>query len=126
MKRPQLISAGSLNRMLQAAKEALGRRDLQQSIELLERAHRLDPANSKILLQLGRTHALCYQFAKAENCFERAVRVAPNKVEILAAAGRHAVADRSIVQRYSRHQRLIAFAVRRGECVRRACRRMLP
>ena len=89
MKRPQLISAGSLNRMLQAAKEAWERRDFEQSIELLERANRLDPANSKILLQLGRDHALCYQFADAENCFEKAVRVAPNKVEILAAAGRH-------------------------------------
>ena len=87
MKRPQLISAGSLNRMLQEAKEAWERGDFQQSSELLERANRLAPANSQILSQLARNHGLRYQFAEAESVFERAVRVAPNKAEVLTAAG---------------------------------------
>jgi tetratricopeptide (TPR) repeat protein len=88
MKRPQLISPGSLNRMLAEADEAWQRRDFQQSIELLERASRLAPANTRILLRLGQYYGLRYRSADAERCFEKAVRVAPNKAEILATAGR--------------------------------------
>jgi tetratricopeptide (TPR) repeat protein len=87
MKRPQLISPGSLNRMLQAANEAWGRCDFQQCFELLERASRLDPANSRILLQLGQQYGLRYDYAAAERCFEKAVRVAPKKTEAMATAG---------------------------------------
>jgi len=88
MKRPQLVSTGSLNRMLQAAEEAWKRKDFQQNIEFLERATRLEPANAGILLQLGRVYGLRYDYAAAEHCFEKATRVASNKTEALAAAGR--------------------------------------
>jgi tetratricopeptide (TPR) repeat protein len=88
MKRQPLMAPGSLNRMLQAAKAAWARSDFQQSVELLERASRLAPANSGILLQLARGHALCCQSADAERCFEKAIRLAPNKAEMLATAGR--------------------------------------
>jgi len=88
MKRPQLISPGSLNRMLQAANEAWERRDFQQCFDLLERASRLDPANSRILLQMGQQYGLRYDYAAAERCFEKAVRMAPGKTETLAMAGR--------------------------------------
>lgn len=91
MKRPQMVSPGSLNRMLQAANQAWGRGDFQQSIELLERASRLDPANSGILLRLGLWHGLRYDYAAAERCFEKAVRVSPRKTEALADAGRFSV-----------------------------------
>lgn len=77
--------------MLAGADEAWQRRDFQQSIELLERASRLAPANTKILLHLGRSYGLRYQSADAERCFEKAVRIAPNKAEILATAGRMAI-----------------------------------
>jgi tetratricopeptide (TPR) repeat protein len=104
MKRPQLISPGSLNRMLAGADEAWQRRDFQQSIELLERASRLDPANSRILLHLGRSYGLRYRSADAERCFEKAVRVAPNKAEMLAAAGRMAAetGNHQMAERYFR------------------------
>lgn len=75
--------------MLQAAEEAWKRRDFQQNIELLERASRLAPANPAILLQLGRSHGLGFDYAAAEACFERAIRVAPRKTETLIAAGVH-------------------------------------
>jgi len=89
MKRPQLVSKGSLTRMLQAAEEAWRRKDFQQNIEFLERASRLDPANSEILLQLGRMYGLRYDYANAERCFERVVRFAPRKTETLALVGVH-------------------------------------
>ena len=88
MKRPQLVSPGSLNRMLQAANEAWSSCDFQQCLEQLERASRLDPANARILMQLGQSYGLRYDYAAAERCFEKAVRVAPNKTEALATAGR--------------------------------------
>ena len=104
MKRPQLISPGSLNRILADADEAWKRRDFQQNIDLLERASRLDPANSRILLQLGRSYGLRYQSANAERCFEKAVRIAPNKAEILATAGRLAaeIGNYPIAERFFR------------------------
>src|SRR5271170_8527834 len=88
MKRQSLVSKGSLARMLQAAGEAWNRKDFQQNIEILERASRLDPANSGILLQLGCAYGLRYDYAAAERCFEKATRFAPKKTEALAAAGK--------------------------------------
>jgi tetratricopeptide (TPR) repeat protein len=91
MRRLQLVSAGSLKQMLQAANEAYKRRDLQQSIELFERASRLDPANWRLRLHLGHIHGCNFDYTAAERCFEQAVRIAPNKTEALATAGRSAI-----------------------------------
>jgi tetratricopeptide (TPR) repeat protein len=88
LKRPTLISKGSLSRMFQAAGESWKRCDFQQSIEIMERASRLNPSNCGILLDLGRMYGLRYDYAAAERCFERAIRIAPNKSEALIAAGR--------------------------------------
>jgi tetratricopeptide (TPR) repeat protein len=97
MKRPQLVSAGSLNRMIQAANECCKRGDLQQGIEIFERASRLDPANWRLRLQSGRAHGFNFDPAAAERCFEQAVRIAPCKTEALATAGRLAI-------EFGRHQ----------------------
>ena len=87
MKRPHLISQGSLNRMLNDVDVTWMRGDYQKSLELLERASRFDPANVRILLNLGQRYGFRYQIANAELCFERAIRVAPNKAEVMAMAG---------------------------------------
>lgn len=87
LKRQALVSQGSLSRMVQAADEAWERRDFQQCFEQMERASRLDPANAQILLMLGQRYGLRYDYAAAERCFEKAVRVAPRKTEVLATAG---------------------------------------
>jgi len=88
LKRKSLVSAGSLNRMLQAADDSYKRGDFQQSIEILERASRLDPANGELLFLLGRVHGMNYDYAAAERCFEQAIRIAPDKREALATAER--------------------------------------
>ena len=104
MKRPQLIAPGSLNRMLQEANEAWGRCDYQQSFELLERASRLDPANTRILMQLGQSYGRRYDYAAAERCFDKAVRVATRKAEALATAGQLCAdfASHQLAERYYR------------------------
>jgi tetratricopeptide (TPR) repeat protein len=89
LKRRTLVSQGSLNRLLQAAEQAWHQKDFQQNLELLERASRLDPANPNILLQLGRMHGLCHDYAAAERSFERAIRVSPRRTESIALAGAH-------------------------------------
>ncbi|SPE61847.1 Sulfotransferase [Verrucomicrobia bacterium] len=89
LKSHPLVSQGSLSRLLQTAAEAWNRLDYQRSIDTLERAARLDPANAAIHLELGRAHGMRYDYAAAEKCFEKAVRVAPQKAEILAMAGVH-------------------------------------
>jgi tetratricopeptide (TPR) repeat protein len=88
MKRQRLASGGSLSRMFQEAAEAWKRLDYQQSIETLERAAKLDPANASIQLDLGRAYGMRYDYSAAERCLEKAVRVASRKVETLADAGR--------------------------------------
>jgi tetratricopeptide (TPR) repeat protein len=87
LKRQSLVSQGSLNRILEAVNEAWKRFDFQTAIELMERANRLDPANAGILLDLGRMYGLRYDYAAAERCFEKAVRIATKKTETLATAG---------------------------------------
>ena len=83
----RFVSQGSLSRMFQAVTEAWQRSDFQQAIETMERASRLDPANSGILLDLGGLYGKRYDYAAAERCFEKAVRIAPRKMEALVAAG---------------------------------------
>lgn len=87
MKRPQLVSQGTLNRILRDAEQAWKKRDFQANIDLLERASKLAPGDPGILLQLGRMHGLRWDYAAAENCFERAIRFAPRKAEFLLMVG---------------------------------------
>jgi Tfp pilus assembly protein PilF len=87
LKRPQLVPKGSIVRLLQAAEQAWSRQDFQQNLELLERAHNLNPSNPSILLQLGRVQGLRFNYAAAEEYFEKAVRLSNHKAEMLSAAG---------------------------------------
>jgi tetratricopeptide (TPR) repeat protein len=87
MKPPQLVSQGSIDRMLKASEQAWKRKDWQESVQILERANRLAPANVLVLLRLGRIHGLNYDYAAAEACFEKAVRVSQTKTATLALAG---------------------------------------
>src|SRR5450432_3764378 len=91
MKRPSLISQGSLTRILQAAVEAWKRCDFPAAIEMMERASRLNPSNAGILLDLGRMYGLRYDYAAAERCFEQAARMAPKKLEALVTAGQQSL-----------------------------------
>ncbi|HEY5912661.1 MAG TPA: sulfotransferase [Verrucomicrobiae bacterium] len=88
MKRQRLVSPGALSRMFQQAADAWKHQDYQQTIETLEHAARLDPANASIHLDLGRAYGLRYDYSGAERCFEKAVRVAPRKIAALVEAGR--------------------------------------
>jgi len=75
--------------MLQSAEAAWQRKDFQECLETLENASLLAPSNAAILLQLGRIHGLSHDYAAAENCFERALRFAPRKIEMLMTVADH-------------------------------------
>ncbi len=91
MKRPQLISRGTLARLLNTADEARNRHEFQQCVEILERASRLDPANVGLLLNLGHAYGNNFDYPAAERSFEKAIRFAPHKMEALAGAGLRAL-----------------------------------
>jgi len=91
MKRQRFVSQGALSRMFQEAAEAWKRQEYQQSIEILERAGKLDPANATIQLDLGRAYGMRYDYCEAERCLEKAVRVASRTLETLTEAGRRCV-----------------------------------
>jgi len=92
MKRQRLISTGALSRLFQEAVEAWRRQDYQQTIALLERAGRLDPANTTVLFDLGRAYGLRYEYESAERSFEKAIRISPRKADALVEAGRRSQA----------------------------------
>src|SRR5438876_1484157 len=88
MKRQRLISKGALSRLFQEAAEAWRRQAYSDSIALLERASRLDPANASVLLDLGRAYGMRYDYSSAERCLGKAVSIAPRRVEGLMEAGK--------------------------------------
>src|SRR5712691_13236418 len=89
MKLKKLVSEGFLSRTFQAAAESWGRQDYEQYFEIMERASRLDPANDRVLFDLGLAYGMRYDFAAAERCLDKAIRVAPQKAAALAMAGTH-------------------------------------
>jgi Flp pilus assembly protein TadD len=74
--------------MFEEAAEAWKRLDYQQSIDILERAAKMDPANARVALDLGRAYGMRYDYAGAERCLEKGVRVAAQKAEALTEAGK--------------------------------------
>jgi tetratricopeptide (TPR) repeat protein len=87
LKRQRLVSDNALSRMMQTAAALWKRCDFQECAAIMERASRLDPANSSLLLDLGAVYGKLHNYAAAEQCFEKAVRVAPKKTEALSIAG---------------------------------------
>lgn len=75
--------------MLRASDAAWQRQDFQQSIELLERATKLNPEDPCVYLDLGRAQGLRYDYAAAEKSFEKAIRVSRWHVQSFIAAGLH-------------------------------------
>src|SRR5215467_9273405 len=90
MKRPQLISKGSMARLLQSADEARMRMDFAGCVEALEKATRMEPGNSTLLFNLGHAQGKNFEFAAAERSFERGLRLSPRKTEALTAAAMRA------------------------------------
>ncbi len=72
--------------MLETAGQAASRGDHQQSVEILERASRLDPGNPNSPAP-GSVYGKRYDSAAAEGCFEKAVRFTTRKTELLAWPG---------------------------------------
>lgn len=75
--------------MLRASDAAWQRQDFQQSIELLERATKLNPEDPCVYLDLGRAQGLRYDYVAAEKSFEKAIRVSRWHVQSFIAAGLH-------------------------------------
>ena len=88
--------------MLRDAASAWERQNYQHSFDILERAARLSPNDPCILLELGNAHGRRYDFATAENFFEKAIRVSGWKAEAFLAAGLHCLNFRNdeMAERY--------------------------
>jgi tetratricopeptide (TPR) repeat protein len=87
MKLARMISEGALARVRQAALEAWRRQDYPGYFKIMEQAARQDPANVALLLDLGAAYGMRYEYAAAERCFEKAVRVSPSRETTLVMAG---------------------------------------
>jgi tetratricopeptide (TPR) repeat protein len=105
MKRTALVSQGQVTHRVQEAQAAWARKDFVGAIELLESANRLNPANVGILIELGRMHGWRYDYAGAERYFEKTLRFAAKKSEILAIIADHCQLFRN-PELYERYLRL--------------------
>ena len=74
--------------MFQEAAEAWREQDYAKTIDLLERATRLDPANVTVRLDLARAQGLRYDYAAAEASLDQAIRISPRLETMVEAARR--------------------------------------
>ena len=65
------------------------RREFQKSLDMLERAHKLDPDEPRILLSLGRSYGIRANYEAAEKYFEKAIRVTGWKTFTFVVAAEH-------------------------------------
>jgi len=102
MKRHPLASQRSLSRLFQEAAEFWRLQEYGKTIEVLERAASLDPANPQLQLDLGRAYGLRYDYPQADRCFEKAVRLTPGRSKALTEAGRRSqeFGNYAMAQRY--------------------------
>ena len=63
-----MISDGAMARLRLSAVDAWRRRDYPQYFRIMERANRQDPANPKILLDMGSAYGMRYDYPAAERC----------------------------------------------------------
>ncbi|MDB6121720.1 MAG: Sulfotransferase [Pedosphaera sp.] len=108
MKLRPLLSKGALARMFEDAKEASRRQDYQKTIQILEGGSRRDPANTKVLLDLGLVNGMCYNYSAAESWFERAIRVSARRTETLIISGQHC-------QHFGQHEMAKSYFQRASE-----------
>jgi tetratricopeptide (TPR) repeat protein len=87
MKLRRMISDGALARLRQGAAQAWQQQDYPEYFRIMEHASHKNPANPDLLLDLGAAYGMRYDYAAAERCFEKAVRVAPSKMHALVMAG---------------------------------------
>ncbi|PYJ05046.1 MAG: hypothetical protein DME25_09135 [Verrucomicrobia bacterium] len=81
------ILPSDLGALFVHSRNCLTRYDFQGAVEALQRAHKLEPANDKILVDLGAACAKAYDFAAAHGWFEEAVRISATPAAALIAVG---------------------------------------
>ena len=95
MKKHALVAEGTIVRLTQAAQQAFRNRDYDECFETLERARRMTPANTKLLMDIGGLRLLRYENALAAESFDRAIKLSPKKTAALEAAGRYCLESSS-------------------------------
>jgi tetratricopeptide (TPR) repeat protein len=85
-KRPQSVPNSAVVKLLQAADQALQGKDFRRNLELLEHARNLDPANPAVFLQLGCACGVRYNYAAAEEYYEKAIQLSDHKTQTMATA----------------------------------------
>ena len=87
MKQPAPVLSNDLGALFQESKRCIARYDFAGATEVLRRAHKLQPANDKILVDLGAACAKSYDFAAAQKWFDQALRVSTTPAPALTAIG---------------------------------------
>ena len=81
------VLSNDLGALFLESKKCAARYDFAGASEVLRRAHKLDPANDKILVDLGSACAKAYDFAAAQRWFDEAARISQTPIPALNAIG---------------------------------------
>ena len=117
MNRHAPVLSNDLAALFRESQKCVARYDFAGAVEVLQRARKLDPANDKILVDLGSACAKAYDFAAAQRWFDEAVRISPTPIPALNAIGhawlevRNYAAAQAAFERILREQQvpLLAF-----------------
>src|ERR1043165_3108115 len=88
MKQRTLAAEGTILRLMQAAEKAFKDCKYDECFETFERARRLAPANVTILADIAGFHVRRHDYAKAQELFDRALKLSSTRTATLEDAGR--------------------------------------
>jgi tetratricopeptide (TPR) repeat protein len=84
-----MISEDVVPRVREEALEAWRKLDFPEYFKIMEQACRQVPTNVELLMDMGAAYGMRYDYASAERCFEKAIRVSPRREDVLIMAGTH-------------------------------------
>ncbi len=86
MSQPQAKPNKEILALCREAEEFWKRQDYENSINRLEKATRLEPANPSLYFNLARAYGLRYDFSAVARCIEKGLHVSQSRVEVLEQA----------------------------------------
>jgi tetratricopeptide (TPR) repeat protein len=92
--KPLSLRRELLPHLIKNSETAWARHNYGQAMDILEQAGRLAPNEPHIWLYLGRCHGFRCDYAAAERCFEKAIRLEGWKTESFLKAGRYCLSFR--------------------------------
>ncbi len=81
------VDAGKAISLVEKADVAYGQNRISEAVSLLDEALKYDPTNYVIWNKLGRAHRLTNNLDRARECYQKALSLKPNAIDVIANLG---------------------------------------